>query len=588
MAYQYVPGGAEPDLRPNFSLLDEPHLLFGVEKDSLPAPNAALSTGCDRSTEYHDALNIAHFSIPRKPVGFNTNVESRALLARNPIGEESHVVQTAKGSGRQRHIVKDWWMEIGACVLSVVTLVAVIGTLQPHQGKPLPQWPYHISVNALISIYVLVLKAAILLVTAEELGQLKWRRLERDRPLDEFVKYDQATRGPLGALRLLWKLRLRHPLSSAGALIALVVLAIDPFAQQIIHYSDCSVPMEGFQASIPRTNVYLPRVTQESNTTEGGSPGLRAAINAGMTSANGIVSPVCITGNCTFLKEYGTVAYCSSCTDITEDLIVQSKIVTSSFTNVLEILDGTVNNTRIIQNLTGPSYLANTNLLMNTSLPSGLSVSSYPGAAFNFSTMAVDTQEHEVGNSHRVEVIVAKQANLFDPVNGEPPTGCNTSATSDSWYCKGYGAASCSLAPCVRTYTSTVEVGELFEASKSISNNTLSSWGYTIQQPDDSLWPPYSSMVDTTCLSDYERLNLVKAGYHLDPNIRWLAYNLSFDPDPSNSLCQNVSCSIATNDTSFPQSMLANECLYIFDNLFVGDFNTTWMVSSTVLSKARH
>ena len=251
---------------------------------------------------------------------------------------------------------------------------------------------------------------------------------------------------------------------------------------------------------------------------------------------------------------------------------MQSKIVTSNFTNVLEILNGTGNNTRIIQNLTGPSYLANTNLLMNTSLPSGLSVSSYPGATFNFSTMAVDTQEHEVGNSHRVEVIVAKQANLLDPVNGEPPTGCNTSAISDSWYCKGNGAASCSLAPCVRTYISTVEVGELFEASKSISNNTLSSWGYTIQQPGDSLWPPYSSMVDTTCLSDYERLSLVKAGYHLDPNIRWLAYNLSIDPDPSISLCHNVSCSIAMNDTSFPQSMLANECLYVFDNLFVGDF----------------
>ena len=279
-------------------------------------------------------------------------MESRALLARNPIGEESHVVQTPKGSGRQRHIVKDWWMEIGTCVLSVVTLVAVIGTLQPHQGKPLPQWPYHISVNALISIYVLMLKAAILLVTAEGLGQLKWRRLQRDRPLDEFVKYDQATRGPLGALRLLRKLRLRHPLSSAGAFIAVVVLAIDPFAQQIIHYSDCSVPMEGFQATIPRTNVYLRRVTQERNTTEGGSPGLRAAINADVTSANGIISPVCITGTCTFLKEYGTVAYCSSCTDITEDLIVQSKIVTSSFINVLKILNVTGNKTRIVQSLT--------------------------------------------------------------------------------------------------------------------------------------------------------------------------------------------------------------------------------------------
>lgn len=337
MFHQCVQVGAEPDLKSNFSLLDEPHLFIGIEEDSLLAPNAAPGTRCDRSREIHDPIEFTHLSIPRKPVGCNTNVESRTLSASIPVGEEHHVVQTAGRSIRQRHIWKNWWMEIGACVLGLVTLVAVIGTLQPHQGKPLPQWPYHISVNALISIYVLVLKAAILLVTTEGLGQLKWRRLQRDRPLDEFVKYDQATRGPLGALRLLWQLRLRHPLSSAGALIALVVLAIDPFAQQIIHYSDCSVPMADLQATIPRTNVYLPQVIEESNMTDGITPGLRAAIDAGMTTANEIVSPVCLTGNCTFLKEYSTVAYCSSCTDVTEDLIVQSRNVKSNYTNVLEM-----------------------------------------------------------------------------------------------------------------------------------------------------------------------------------------------------------------------------------------------------------
>ena len=565
MAHQYVEMGAEPDLRSNFSLLDEPHLFIGVEEDSLLAPNAVPSTGCDRSRENHAPVDFAHFSIPRKPVGSDS------------VGKENHVVQTVERSIRQRHTFKNWWMEIGACVLSLVALVAVIGTLQPHQGKPLPQWPYHISVNALISIYVLVLKAAILLVTAEGLGQLKWRRLQRDRLLDEFVKYDQATRGPLGAFRLLWQLRLRHTLSSAGALIAIVVLAIDPFVQQIIHYSDCSVPMAGLQATVPRTNVYLPQMTNGGNITDGVTPGLRAAINAGMTTANGIVSPVCLTGNCTFLKEYGSVAYCSSCADVTEDLIVQSRIVKSNFTNVVEVyFNSTGNNSTTSQNLTGPSYLANTNILLNTSLPSGLFVSTYPGATFNLSTMAVDTQEHEVGNSYRVEVIIAKQMKLFDPANGEPPTGCNASATNDTWYCKGYGAASCSLAPCVRTYTSTVEAGQLHETGTSTSNNTLSSWGYIIQAPGDSLWPQYSSMVDTTCLSDYERLSLVKAGYYLDPNSRWLAYNLTFDPDPSNSQCLNISssqCLRAPDDTSFPRSMLVNECLYVFDNLFVG---TLW------------
>jgi len=49
-------------------------------------------------------------------------------------------------------------------------LIAIIITLRPHQDKPLPQWPYNISVNSLISIYVVILKGAVLLVTAEGLG----------------------------------------------------------------------------------------------------------------------------------------------------------------------------------------------------------------------------------------------------------------------------------------------------------------------------------------------------------------------------------------------------------------------------------
>lgn len=75
----------------------------------------------------------------------------------------------------------------------------------------------------------------------------------------------------------------------------------------------------------------------------------------------------------------------------------------------MSLVNITENRTEMTQNMTGPSYLGNTNIFMNTSLPSGLSVSTYPGATFNFSTMAVNTQEHEVGNSQRVEIIVGKQ-----------------------------------------------------------------------------------------------------------------------------------------------------------------------------------
>ena len=61
-------------------------------------------------------------------------------------------------------------MEIGACLLFMIAFVAIIATLYPHQGRPLPEWPFQISINALVSVYVVVLKTTIVFVTGEGLG----------------------------------------------------------------------------------------------------------------------------------------------------------------------------------------------------------------------------------------------------------------------------------------------------------------------------------------------------------------------------------------------------------------------------------
>ena len=49
---------------------------------------------------------------------------------------------------------------------------AIMVTVYPYQDRSLPQWPYNLSINSLVSIYGVVLKAAILLVLAEGLGLL--------------------------------------------------------------------------------------------------------------------------------------------------------------------------------------------------------------------------------------------------------------------------------------------------------------------------------------------------------------------------------------------------------------------------------
>lgn len=120
-------------------------------------------------------------------------------------------------------LFRDWWLEIICVLIAIAAIAAIFGTLAPHAGQPLPRWPYNLSINALISIYVVVLKAAVLLIITqgkspsssiclmlmrEGFGQLKWIWFRETRPLRDVEIYDQASRGSVrGALTLIWRLR---------------------------------------------------------------------------------------------------------------------------------------------------------------------------------------------------------------------------------------------------------------------------------------------------------------------------------------------------------------------------------------------
>jgi len=67
------------------------------------------------------------------------------------------------------------------------------------------------------------------------------------------------------------------------------------------------------------------------------------------------------------------------------------------------------------------------------------------------------------------------------------------------------------------------------------------------------------SLLDLQCITDADRRNLVENGYDIDNTGPWLSYNVAFDPStPVNAL------------SSFPESMLPNDCLDIIDMDFIG------------------
>ena len=59
-----------------------------------------------------------------------------------------------------------WWAEILASLIMLLALMAIILILALHQGHTLPSWPFTITLNSLISIMVVILKATMLAILA--------------------------------------------------------------------------------------------------------------------------------------------------------------------------------------------------------------------------------------------------------------------------------------------------------------------------------------------------------------------------------------------------------------------------------------
>lgn len=112
-----------------------------------------------------------------------------------------------------RHIMTrwftEWWMlEIMSWCFSAMCMVAIIGILIIYDGHGIPSWPLGLTINGFVIVFSNLAKSALLLSTAEALGQLKWNWFgQESRPLMFFEWIDMASRGPWGALLLLIKNR---------------------------------------------------------------------------------------------------------------------------------------------------------------------------------------------------------------------------------------------------------------------------------------------------------------------------------------------------------------------------------------------
>lgn len=97
-----------------------------------------------------------------------------------------------------------WILEIITITLAFAAVGGIMGVLAHFDDRPLPDWPYYITLNALIALLATVAIATMSISLSNGISQLKWIRFKESKaPLADMEKFDEASRGTWGALKLL-------------------------------------------------------------------------------------------------------------------------------------------------------------------------------------------------------------------------------------------------------------------------------------------------------------------------------------------------------------------------------------------------
>jgi hypothetical protein len=210
-----------------------------------------------------------------------------------------------------------------------VTTGAIVALLYYLDDQSLSKWPPGLT---LITILSKIASAALILPISEAIGQLKWTWFhgKKSRDAFDFEIFDKASRGAWGSVMLLCRTKGRS-LAALGALLTVLLLAIDTFFQQVTDLPErWKLKGDGF---IPRSIRYEPNVEFEYDNTWDNLPvnqannDLRRALAPFFYDSNGThplqtgdgatqaeIPLVCPTSQCHW-PIYKSLGICSACVD---------------------------------------------------------------------------------------------------------------------------------------------------------------------------------------------------------------------------------------------------------------------------------
>ena len=145
----------------------------------------------------------------------------------------------SKSKNLLRQARTHWWpWELLALFICLTSLMAIILILFSYEGRFLSDLPHKVSINAIIAILSTAMKVALSVPVVEAISQAKWDWFhDQGRRLYDMEVYDQASRGPWGALRMLASVRWRYIMSLSPIAKLTIFLGIFlPLAQLLLYW----------------------------------------------------------------------------------------------------------------------------------------------------------------------------------------------------------------------------------------------------------------------------------------------------------------------------------------------------------------
>ncbi|CAJ0555476.1 Ff.00g055410.m01.CDS01 [Fusarium sp. VM40] len=385
----------------------------------------------------------------------------------------------------------DWTWESWAFAASVVSLAVMIALLRVFDQKQVFVWNT-ITLNTIVSILSLITKANLAYILAECMAQWKWILFaDEERPLIDFDRIDAATRGPLGSLRVL--LRTKRALSlQFGAALTLLVVGLDPFAQQLVQlqqnvvFERRSAQKLGDVALVSRAPSYsMGQITVSQETVVNSTKfnytvidtqiplSMESAILTGLSRSPWEVAREalvqCPTGNCTW-DQFNTLGVCHKCNNITSDLRRVKDFGDALFALGKYRLDG-YNVPSTAFSLPNGHFIANIDGCPPYSGPFAKCDNEQPLGIYSdekYVTTSFGTGNPNKTNTMKdIDTLIWSMSVIYPDVDWVNKTSPNNMGTEDSdsikWPNMPLHAMECAVHYCVKTIDSAVEGNQLNE-----------------------------------------------------------------------------------------------------------------------------